>query len=73
MFDAINAISSKLPSSLSIVSFLQMADIDNDVHKIDNNDEAYVWIQRHEEIFIGLMEEEVIKGNRSTTTFSKPS
>ncbi|PON65431.1 Myb/SANT-like domain containing protein [Parasponia andersonii] len=47
--------------------------IDNDVHRIDNNDEAFVWTQRHEEIFIDLMEEEVIKGNRSTTTFSKPS
>ncbi|PON92353.1 Myb/SANT-like domain containing protein, partial [Trema orientale] len=50
-----------------------IVDIDNDVHKIDNNDEASIWTQRHKEIFIDLMEEEVIKGNRSTTTFSKPS
>ena len=28
-------------------------------------------VRRYEEIFIDLMEEEVIKGNRSTTTFSK--
>ena len=48
-----------------------MDSIVNEVFDLGNNDEASIWSQRHEEIFIDLMEEEVIKGNRSTTTFSK--
>ncbi|XP_062103445.1 L10-interacting MYB domain-containing protein-like [Humulus lupulus] len=50
-----------------------MAGIDNEVLIIENNDEASVWTQRHEEIFIELMEEEVLKGNKNTTTFTKQS
>ncbi|XP_062085697.1 L10-interacting MYB domain-containing protein-like [Humulus lupulus] len=50
-----------------------MAGIDNEVLIIENNDEASVWTQRHEEIFIELMEEEVLKGNKKTTTFTKQS
>ncbi|XP_062119210.1 L10-interacting MYB domain-containing protein-like [Humulus lupulus] len=50
-----------------------MAGIDNEVLIVENNDEASVWTQRHEEIFIELMEEEVLKGNKNTTTFTKQS
>ncbi|XP_062075177.1 uncharacterized protein LOC133779205 [Humulus lupulus] len=35
-----------------------MAGIDNEVLIIENNDEASIWTQRHEEIFIELMKEE---------------
>ncbi|XP_062075159.1 L10-interacting MYB domain-containing protein-like [Humulus lupulus] len=47
--------------------------IDNEVLIIENNDETSIWTQRHEEIFIELMEEEVLKGNKNTTTFTKQS
>ncbi|XP_062083372.1 L10-interacting MYB domain-containing protein-like [Humulus lupulus] len=50
-----------------------MAGVDNEVLIIENNDEASVWTQKHEEIFIELMEEEVLKGNKNTTTFTKQS
>ncbi|XP_062082668.1 L10-interacting MYB domain-containing protein-like [Humulus lupulus] len=50
-----------------------MAGVDNEVLIIENNDEASVWIQKHEEIFIELMEEEVLKENKNTTTFTKQS
>ena len=50
-----------------------MAGVENEVLIIENNDEASVWTQRHEEIFIELMEEEVLKGNKNTTTFTKKS
>ncbi|XP_062085346.1 uncharacterized protein LOC133791432 [Humulus lupulus] len=50
-----------------------MAGVDNEVLIIENNDEASVWTQRHEEIFIELMEEEVLKGNKNITTFTKQS
>ncbi|XP_062089184.1 L10-interacting MYB domain-containing protein-like [Humulus lupulus] len=50
-----------------------MAGVDNEVLIIENNDEASIWTQKHEEIFIELMEEEVLKGNKNTTTFTKQS
>lgn len=50
-----------------------MAGVDNEVLIIENNDEASVWIQKNEEIFIELMEEEVLKENKNTTTFTKQS
>ncbi|XP_062103744.1 L10-interacting MYB domain-containing protein-like [Humulus lupulus] len=50
-----------------------MSGIDNEVLIIENNDEASVWTQRNEEIFIELTEEEVLKGNKNTTTFIKQS
>ena len=48
-----------------------MDSIVDEVFDFGNNGEATIWSQRHEEIFIDLMEEEVIKGKRSTTSFSK--
>ncbi|KAF4390872.1 hypothetical protein F8388_005685 [Cannabis sativa] len=45
---------------------------DSEVVIIDNS-EAFVWPEKHEEIFIELMEEEVLKGNRNTKTFTKQS
>lgn len=48
-----------------------MENIGNDIIDLSNNEEATTWNSRHEEIFINIMEEEVLKGNRSTTTFSK--
>ena len=48
-----------------------MESLPNEIFDLSNNDEASIWSQRHEEIFIDLMEEEVIKGKRSTTSFSK--
>ncbi|XP_060973222.1 uncharacterized protein LOC133038842 [Cannabis sativa] len=50
----------------------QMTGTDSEVVIIDNS-EASVWPEKHEEIFIELMEEEVLKGNRNTTTFTKQS
>ncbi|XP_062075404.1 uncharacterized protein LOC133779460 [Humulus lupulus] len=50
-----------------------MEGVDNEVLIIENNDEASVWTQKHEEIFIELMEEEVLKENKNTTTFTKQS
>ncbi|XP_062079451.1 L10-interacting MYB domain-containing protein-like [Humulus lupulus] len=50
-----------------------MEGVDNEVLIIEHNDEASVWTQKHEEIFIELMEEEVLKGNKNTTTFTKQS
>ena len=38
-----------------------------------NNDKAFVWTQRRVKNLIDLMEEDVFKGNRSTTTFTKSS
>ncbi|KAF4388363.1 hypothetical protein G4B88_013200 [Cannabis sativa] len=49
-----------------------MTGTDSEVVIIDNS-EASVWPEKHEEIFIELMEEEVLKGNRNTTTFTKQS
>ena len=48
-----------------------MEEIGNEVVDHSKNEDATVWSQKDEEVFINLMEEEVIKGNRSTTTFSK--
>ncbi|KAF4358544.1 hypothetical protein G4B88_015929 [Cannabis sativa] len=50
----------------------EMTRTDSEVVIIDNS-EASVWPEKHEEIFIELMEEEVLKGNRNTTTFTKQS
>ncbi|KAF4378544.1 hypothetical protein F8388_022365 [Cannabis sativa] len=50
----------------------KMTGTDSEVVIIDNS-EASVWPEKHEEIFIELMEEEVLKGNRNTTTFTKQS
>ncbi|KAF4372768.1 hypothetical protein F8388_000935 [Cannabis sativa] len=49
-----------------------MIGADSEVLIIDNS-EASIWPQKHEEVFVGLMEEEVLKGNRNTTTFTKQS
>ncbi|KAM6554249.1 hypothetical protein CsatB_015011 [Cannabis sativa] len=49
-----------------------MTGADSEVLIIDNS-EASIWPQKHEEVFVGLMEEEVLKGNRNTTTFTKQS
>ncbi|XP_060974132.1 L10-interacting MYB domain-containing protein-like [Cannabis sativa] len=49
-----------------------MTGTDCEVVIIDNS-EASIWPEKHEEIFIELMEEEVLKGNRNTTTFTKQS
>ncbi|XP_062103254.1 L10-interacting MYB domain-containing protein-like [Humulus lupulus] len=50
-----------------------MASVGNEVLLIENNDEAFVWTQRNEEILIELREEEVLKGNKNNTTFTKQS
>ena len=47
-----------------------MEEIGNEVIDHSENEDTTVWSQK-DEIFINLMEEEVIKGNRSTTTFSE--
>ena len=47
--------------------------VENDIVDVGGNDDANVWTLKHEEIFINLMEEEVLKGNRCTTTFTKPA
>ncbi|KAF4357000.1 hypothetical protein F8388_011016 [Cannabis sativa] len=54
------------------LTFLHMAGTDSEVVIIDNS-EASLWPEKHEEIFIELMEEEVVKGNKNTTTFTKQS
>ena len=43
-----------------------MENIGNDIIDLSSNEEATTWNSRHEEIFINIMEEEVLKGNRST-------
>ncbi|KAF4348395.1 hypothetical protein F8388_000660 [Cannabis sativa] len=45
---------------------------DSEVVIIDNS-EASVWPEKYEKNFIELMEEEVVKRNRNTTTFTKQS
>ncbi|KAF4401527.1 hypothetical protein G4B88_001721 [Cannabis sativa] len=58
--------------SMWLTKLSMMAGTDSEVVIIDNS-EASVWPEKHEEIFIELMEEEVVKGNRNTTTFTKQS
>ncbi|KAF4347191.1 hypothetical protein G4B88_013156 [Cannabis sativa] len=62
----------KLTLNASFHQFRLMTGTDSEVVIIDNS-EASVWPEKHEEIFIELMEEEVLKGNRNTTTFTKQS
>ncbi|KAF4357130.1 hypothetical protein F8388_002335 [Cannabis sativa] len=58
--------------ALECLEMEQMTGTDSEVIIIDNS-EASVWPEKYEEIFIELMEEEVLKGNRNTTTFTKQS
>ena len=44
-----------------------------DVHQIDVSRFDGPWSFKNETIFINLMEDEVAKGNRPTTTFTKTS
>ena len=46
----------------------------NSSQTVDDEEKKKVtWHKKNETIFIELMEQEVVKGNRSTTTFTKSS